>query len=229
MKTKNEIKLLKKVRLFSGLSKENLKKILKITKRKTIKEGEIIFTENSPGNTLYILVRGRIKIFGQTEKRKKIFTYLEPNEFFGELALLGERIRSASAQAVLDSELLIIEKSDFVKLLKKYPNVVLNLLSVLCRRLYYADKEIEFLSFHDVFGRIVQVLLSLNKKYGKNTPEGRKIDLILDHTEIAELAGTVREMVTRVLKNLKKLGCIDIINRQIVILDENKLKGLLRR
>jgi len=229
MKTIDEIKLLKKVKLFSGLSRENLKKILKIAKRRKIKRDKIIFTENTTGNTLYILVKGRVKIFGQIEKRKKIFTYLEPNDFFGELALLGERIRSASAQAVLDSELLTIEKNDFVKLLKKYPNIVLNLLSVLCKRLYHADKEIELLSFHDVFGRIVRVLLILNKKYGKKVPEGRKIDLLLDHTEIAELAGTVREMVTRVLKNLKKLGCIDIINRQILILDENKLKELSKR
>ncbi|MFN3966363.1 MAG: Crp/Fnr family transcriptional regulator [Endomicrobiia bacterium] len=228
MKQKNEIKLLSKVSLFSGLSRQNLRKILNITKRKKIPKNKIVFTENTYGNKLYILVSGRIKIFGQSKNRKKIFTYLEPNEFFGELALLGEKIRSASAEAVLDSELLIIEKNDFVKLLKKYPNIALNLLSVLCKRLYHADKEIELLSFQDVFGRIVQILLRLSKQYGKNTPQGRKINLIIGHTELAELAGTVREMVTRALTNLKKLGCIDIVNKQIIILDENKLKKFIR-
>ncbi len=228
MEQRNYIKLLSKVRMFSGISTKNLKKILKIAKRKEIPKNKIIFTESTHGNTLYILVSGRIKIFGQTGKRKKIFTYLEPGEFFGELALLGEKIRSASAETVLDSELLVIDRKNFIRLLKRYPNVTLNILSVLCKRLYHADKEIELLSFQDVFGRIVQILLRLSKKYGKNIPEGRKIDLLLDHAELAELAGTVREMVTRILKNLKKSGCIDIKDKHIIILDETKLRRFTR-
>ncbi|MBU2567940.1 MAG: Crp/Fnr family transcriptional regulator [Elusimicrobia bacterium] len=222
------LSLLKKVHLFSGLTHANLIRIAKITRRKAYPKNKKIFTENTVGNTLYIVVSGIVKIFGQTKTRKKTFAFLESNEFFGELALVGEKSRSASAETVSDSELLAIHRKDFAGLLKKYPEISMNLLKVLCRRLYYADKEIEMVVFHDVFGRVIQVLMNLLKKYGKNTPYGKSIDFPVNHTEIAELAGTVREMVTKTISKLKALKCIDFIDNKIIVTDEKKLKSLMR-
>ena len=228
MKQDSILSLIKRVHLFSGLSQANLKRIVNITRRKTYLKNKKIFTENTVGNVFYIVVSGIVKIFGQTKKRKKTFAFLEPNEFFGELSLVGEKTRSASAETVVDSELLAIHRKDFTALLKKHPEISLNLLKVLCRRLYYADKEIEMVAFHDVFGRIIQVLMNLTKKYGKKTPYGKSIDFPLNHTEIAELAGTVREMVAKTFSKLRALKCIDVINKKIIITDEQKLKTLMR-
>ncbi|OGS28053.1 MAG: hypothetical protein A2297_03155 [Elusimicrobia bacterium RIFOXYB2_FULL_48_7] len=229
MKQKNDIAgLLNDVKLFSGFSRKDLQKFSKIAKIKYYEKGRRVFSQNTPGDSLYVIISGSLKIFGQTRHRKKIFAYLGPKEFFGELALFGERKRSASAETTADSTLIVIHKKDFMSVLKKNPDICLNLLSVIASRLRLADKEIELVSFQDVFGRIIRILLNLSKKYGRKTSDGKKICLSLDHKEIAELAGTVREMAARACSRLKKLNYISYYGKNIVIKDENKLKSLLQ-
>ncbi|OGS20100.1 MAG: hypothetical protein A3J83_04500 [Elusimicrobia bacterium RIFOXYA2_FULL_40_6] len=229
MKQKNDIiSLLRSVKLFSGFSNNDLSKISKISKRKFYAKHKKIFSENTLGDSLYVIASGTLKIFGQTKHRKKIFAYLGPREFFGELALFGKRKRSASAETTTDTELIVIRRQDFMNILKKHPNICLNLISVIANRLRLADKEIELIAFQDVFGRIIKIFLTLSKKYGKNTREGKKICLPLDHKEIAELAGTVREMAARVCSRLRRMNCIDYKGKNIVLKDEKKLKELIQ-
>ncbi|OGS21339.1 MAG: hypothetical protein A2252_08855 [Elusimicrobia bacterium RIFOXYA2_FULL_39_19] len=224
----NVIELLGKVQLFSGFNTTDLEKVSKISKTKFFPKKKKIFTENTPGDSLYVVAAGCIKIFAQTKNRKKVFAYLGPGEFFGELALInGERKRSASAETTSETELLVIHRKDFQQILQKDPRLSLNLLSVIAKRLRMADQEIELITFQDVFGRIIKIILNLSKKYGKKTSEGIKVDLPLDHTDIAELAGTVREMATRVCIKLKNLNCIDYVSKHIIIKDESKLKEMI--
>jgi len=222
------IELLKRVPLFSGLTCKELMQIEKIAAKKHFEKSKLIFDEHSLGNSLYIVASGRIKIFSHMGDRKKTLTYLEKNDFFGELALLGERTRSAAATTLTFAELLIIKRKSFAKLLKKFPEISMNLLSVLCKRLHATDREIELVTFQDVFGRVSRVLLNLGKKYGKKTQDGLCIDISLDHKEIAEFAGTVREMATKTLSKLRKFGCISYIDKHIVITNEQKLKSFIR-
>ena len=154
--------------------------------------------------------------------------YLEENDFFGELALLGIGKRSANAETLTDSELYLIEKNDFIRLLKNNSTVSYNLIHILAKRLAQTDKEIELLVFQDVFRRIIKILLNLSKKYVKITPAGRQINMQLTSMDIAELAGTVRETATRVISKLKKLKCIDYTNKYITILDEDRLKFFIK-
>ena len=221
----NAVTLLRKVPLFAGLSKDSLKRITSITKSKVFKKGSIIFTENTRGKTIYIVASGRIKIFAEIfPGRKKTFVYLDKGEFFGELALLDKPTRSASAQAVTACELLFIEQKDFYKILKQYAGVSLNLVVVLSHRLREADKEIEYLSFHSILGRIARVIVSMEKKYGVSRQDGRCIDMALDKKDIAELIGTVREVATRALKQLEKCCCIKFSGKKLYVTDLEKLK-----
>ncbi|MEW6042548.1 MAG: Crp/Fnr family transcriptional regulator [Elusimicrobiota bacterium] len=221
--------LLKRVPLFSGLPENDIRRIEKITRKKHIEKNKLIFDEHSYGNSLYIVISGRVKIFSRLGEKKKTLTYLEPKDCFGELALLGQRVRSAAAKTITFTELLIIDRNSFTKLLRKYPEISMNLLSILCKRLYNADKEIELITFQDVFGRVCKVLLNLSEKYGRKTTTGVIIDIALDHKEIAEFAGTVREMATKTLSKLRKMGCIDYQNQRIIVIDEAKLKDFVRR
>jgi len=223
----SKLEMLRKVRLLSGLPETNLQSIAQITKKENYKKGQVIFSEQTHGAALYILISGRIKIFTQQGKRRKVLAYLEPGEFFGELSILDGQIRSASAQAIEDCEILTLHRNDFWELLKTFLEICSNLIKVIAGRLRQADKEIESLSFHNVIGRISRTLLDLGKKYGKRTVQGIEIDIPLDHREISELAGTVREMVTRVLNHLRKLDYIDYSNNSFVILNEDKLKNFL--
>jgi CRP/FNR family transcriptional regulator len=201
---------------------------LRAAKRGKYKKDSIIFSENTLGKTLFIVISGQVKIFVEENKRRKILSYLEQGEFFGELALLYKNIRSASAEAMTDCELLILRQNDFKQILKNNPNIALELIKVLCERLRNADKEIESLSFDSVTSRIARGLIELSKKYGKPTELGKQLNLIFSKKEIAEYSGTVREVATRVLNHLHKLGYIDFKDRHIVITNEPKLRSLIK-
>jgi len=222
------ITLLRKVPLFSNLSNKDILLILRAAKRRKYKKDSIIFSENTLGKTLFIVISGQVKIFVEENKRRKILSYLEQGEFFGELALLYKNIRSASAEAMTDCELLILRQNDFKQILKNNPNIALELIKVLCERLRNADKEIESLSFDSVTSRIARGLIELSKKYGKPTELGKQLNLIFSKKEIAEYSGTVREVATRVLNHLHKLGYIDFKDRHIIITNEPKLRSLIK-
>ncbi|MCB4791311.1 MAG: Crp/Fnr family transcriptional regulator [Elusimicrobia bacterium] len=219
---------LKKVTFFSELEESDLKKIVQIGKNQRFLKDKTIFNENTSGERFYIVLSGRIKIFTRSGEKKKTLAILDRGEFFGEMALLDMEPRSASSIALTESELVVIKKQDFRKLLAKYPRISFQIMKTLSQRLRQADKEIEALTFGDVIGRLANTLLEFGKKYGQETQEGLKINMAFSHQDIAEVVGTGREMVSRVLNRFKRLNCITYSNRFIVLTDQNKLKQWVR-
>ncbi|MFH1379873.1 MAG: Crp/Fnr family transcriptional regulator [bacterium] len=225
-----ETRYLKKVSFLSELSQANLKLLTRIAKKLTCKKGEEIFSISSSGQTLYIVTSGKIKIFTSSPSGKtKVLDYLERGDFFGEMSLLDQETRSASACALVDSELITINRKDFQKLLKNQPDLALSFLRVLCNRLRRADKEIEALTFQNVLGRIAIILLDFADRYGKETPEGICLDTDFTHLDLAQLAGTAREMITRIITRFKKTGCIQLNEqtKRVTIIDRDKLKSFI--
>lgn len=174
---------------------------------------------------MYIVVKGLVKIFSISRMGKiKTFAYLGPRDFFGEMALLVRGERSASAVALTPGTLLTVSRQDFQSLLNRRPKVVSALLRVLCQRLIWADKEIESLSFNSVLGQIAHILLDLADRYGKKTPRGVRIELELSHQELADMAGTAREVVTRVLARFTQADCLASEGKFLVLTDPAKLR-----
>lgn len=228
MKT-DKYALLSRVSLFQGLSKKVLNKISGFAKFHHFRRGERIFTSDSSGECLYVLVTGRVKIYASTGSKTKTFALLDPGDFFGEMALLGEPTRSASARAILDTDLLVLERKDFHKFLRDDSSLALKVLRTLCERLRRADKEIEMLSFQNVVGRTAVTLLELETKYGKSNSNGSLIDADITQQELADLIGTAREMVTRVLSKFRAMAAIAFEKPagKIVVLDRDKLKNCI--
>jgi CRP/FNR family transcriptional regulator, cyclic AMP receptor protein len=220
-----KLNYLKKVPFFAEFKKADLKLLSKITKIARYKTGEIIFDEDKPGDKLYIVSRGRVKIFACSRGRKKTLAYLEKNEFFGEMSLLDMGLRSASSLALVECELLVIGKKDFKELLFKYPRISFQVMKTLSKRLRKADQEIESLTFANVLGRIASMLVDFCAKYGEPVSSGTKIKMPLSHKEIAELTGTGREMVSRVLNRFRRLDCIAFSGRHIIVMKPDKLRG----
>jgi CRP-like cAMP-binding protein len=210
------------------MNKSDLRRIVKIGKKQIVLQGRTIFNENTSGERFYIVISGRIKIFTISGEKKKTLAILEKGEFFGEMALLDMEPRSASSIALQDSELIVIKKQDFRKLLAKQPNIAFQIMKTISQRLRQADKEIEALTFGDVIGRLANTLLELAKKYGQNSPEGIKINMPFSHQDIAELIGTGREMVSRVLNRFRRLNCITYSGRLLVLTNRDKLKQWVR-
>ncbi len=177
-----------------------------------------------------MLVSGRVKIYTSAGAKSKTFALLDPGDFFGEMALLGEPTRSASARAILDTELLVLQRKDFFRFLKDDATLTLTVLQTLCSRLRRADKEIEMLTFQNVIGRTALTLTELETKYGKpHAGGGVLIDADITQQELADLIGTAREMVTRVLTKFRKISAIafDKSSGKIVVVNREKLKNCI--
>ncbi len=215
---------LKNVPIFSGLGSSDLSKIRNIGKVQKFKKGQLIFDENTAGNYFFVVIFGSVKIYASSQKKRKTLAYLSRGEFFGEMALLDAEKRSASSRAQEDCELLVINKKDFRKLLVKYPNISFLLMKALSCRLRQANRDIEALSFENVIGRVAKALLDISEKYGVNTPLGRKNKINVNQEEIAELAGTSREMVSRMLNRMRRLKVISYDKQQMTITNMQKLR-----
>jgi len=215
---------IKKVPFFSEFSETSLKKLCGIGKLKKYESGRRIFDQGTPGDRLYIVFSGRVKIFAESGPRIKTLAHLERGEFFGEMSLLDEQPHSASSMAMEHTELLVLTKKDFSSLIAKNPEISLQIMKTLSKRLRQADKEIEALTFGDVLGRIASTLLQLAAKYGEITEDGCEIKMPLNHRDIAEIAGTGREMVSRTLSRFRRLKLINYNESSLRVIDAQKLK-----
>ncbi|MFH1620025.1 MAG: Crp/Fnr family transcriptional regulator [bacterium] len=215
-------RILKKIAFFRHLRQQELKRIISIAGRYSHKAGKIIFSKEEVGNHLFIVKSGKVGIYiSPGFNRKKTFAYLKSGDFFGEMALLGGKIRSASAQAVTDCELMVIHRKNFRKLLFTDIKFTLRLLYTISERLQMADKEIEALLFKNVLGRLVRTLVNLCG-LKKQTP----ISLGISQQELADFVGTTREPLSRALSLLKRNGTIESKNRHIIIKNLARLKSI---
>ncbi len=220
------ISFLRGVELLNGLPTADLLKLAEMCQLVRFRRAEHIFSEKQPGACLYVVMLGRVKIFGTSSQgRAKTFAYLEPGDFFGEMSLIDEEVRSASASALEDSVLIMLKSEDCRKLVLSRPSIGLSMLKILSTRLRRANREIEALSFNNVLGRIAQILLDLGERYGKKTGEGIRIDMALSHKELAEMAGTAREVISRVISRFRRIGCVTFFDNRLTITDRDKLKS----
>ncbi len=224
----DKVELLKKVGLFFRLSSHNLNRIAKIAYIKNYRKEEKIFSEGDAGDKLYIVSLGVIKIFKvSTGGRIKTLALLKNGDFFGEMAILDKELRSATAQAIEETEMLLIDHNSFRLLLKDSSEILFNIIETLCLRLREANKQIQIMTFQNIVGRTASALLDLVDKSGVKTEKGIKINMELTHQELANLVGTAREIITKVLSNFKKNGYLVIDEHYITILDTEKLKEVI--
>ena len=159
------LKYLRRVPLLKAMADKDLREIYKISKIREFGPGETIFAKASQATQLFVMLEGRIKIFTRSGgKKRKTFAYLRPGDFFGEMALLEGKPRSAAAEAVEISKLLVIENRDFQRLLQKDHKLALYLLRTVSGRLRKANEEIEALLFRNVLGRVAKTLNDLSRR-----------------------------------------------------------------
>jgi len=216
------VTILKQVPFFSGLNNSELNKVLSIAGVKHYTAGQMVFAKEDLGNNFFIVKSGRIKIFTTVgSDKKKTFAFLKKGDFFGEMSLLGGKTRSASAQAADDSELFVIPKRNFKKLILENPDFTLKLLHTLTDRLNKADKEIESMLFHNILGRLADAILELSKD--KHT---KPIKMAIDQNELAQYLGTTRVPVCRAINTLKRSGVIDYHRGELIILNSERLHSI---
>ncbi len=216
---------LKKVPLFSGLSEEDLDRLITISREKFYPKDSVIFQREEVGNFFFLICSGRVKVIIETEDGKEaILSILYPTEFFGEMSLLDGEPRSASIVALEYTRVLIIQRDEFLNLLSKHPEMSLKILKTLSLRLRKANKQIETLMFFDAPGRIARILLDIVLDKGAKTEKGIAVDLDFTRQELGSLIGVSRETATRVLKNFEEEGIITVEKNHIIVHNLEKLK-----
>ncbi len=219
---------LTEVPLFENAPDRALDIAASVVQRRTYPPGTTVFQEGDTGEALYILAQGMIKLskidLGGHEKTLAI---LQPPEFFGEMALLGEVSRSATAVTLGEVEAYLLFQDDFNKLITHYPSIGLNVTMTLARRLRGMDDEAQILSYKDAQGRVAYVLLRLYRNGVIEFSDDDRALVRLTHQELANLAGTSRETVTRALKVLEGEGVIETRPKEIFLSDPQGLEEIL--
>ena len=222
------ISVLGKTALLSNLSREELRILATRTVRKLFSSGELLFSEGEPCSGLYIIVKGKVRIFKTSVNgREQVLAVNLPGESVAELPVFDGGPFPASAVAMEDTEMAFISRRDFHAYCLEHPEVPLKVLSVVGARLRRLVGIIEELSFTTVRQRLIALLVKLAQTEGNTTEHGVEFQLPATHQELANQLGTVRELISRNLMRLQAEGLLDVDARQIVVRDLKGLSALL--
>ena len=200
----NKDTLIQTVPLFSDLSETSLKVITDKMVARSYDKEKMILIEESAGETFFLISKGTVKITRMSDDgREVILAILGEGDFFGEMALLDGEGRSANVVALEDAEVLTLQRSDFLDILERFPKIAIHLLKELTTRIRHSDQQIESLSLSGAEQRIALVLIRLAEEMGQIKSGTVTIEHIPYQQDIANMAGTSRETVSRVYKMLE--------------------------
>ena len=215
--------------LFAALDDEAAEALRSTMTRVEVPRGETIFHEGDPGDRLYVIVVGKIKLGRASgDGRENLLAVLGPGEMFGELSLFDPGPRNATGTAVADTVLLGMGTDDLDEWLRGRPDVARHLLRALARRLRRTNEALADLVFSDVPGRVAKALLDLSERFGRPTDDGLRVAHDLTQEELAQLVGASRETVNKALADFAARGWIRLEPRSVTILDVERVERRAR-
>lgn len=213
--------------IFDGLTDTDLADLDDRFAMATFRKGELIYSPFDRGDALFLLESGRIRLFrSASDGRQVTLAMLDPGASFGQISVLDEPLHDAYAEAMADCVVRILRVADLERAISEHPRMALNLMRSLSERLRTAEDQVEALAFHPVPARLAGKLLELMDRYGRVTPSGIRIDERFTHMQLAEMIGTSRETLTKVLNELRDAGMIDVRERLIWVIDADALERL---
>jgi CRP/FNR family cyclic AMP-dependent transcriptional regulator len=210
--------ILKTVPLFSLLSDHQLAALFPAIQHRTYPRHSFMLRAGEKADALYVILAGRAKVvIDDGEGREVTLTVIGPNEFFGEMSLIDDKPRSASVEAIEPCEVLYVAKAAFMTCLKDNFEVAMLILRSVVGRLREADQKIASLALMDVHGRVARLIIELAHEV-----DGKWV-VDTGSEEMARMVGASREMVSRVLKEMRENGLIRRDKRKIVVLDHQSM------
>lgn len=215
-----QLEFLQNVPYFSDLGPAELESIRKSVFEKTTDRAEMILLEGEPAENLYFVASGAVKVFKTSaEGKEQILNIVRPGESFNDVAIFDGDLNPASARAMGPVLLYGVRKDEMQAILRNYPQIALDVIRVLARRVRQLVSLVEDLSFRHVIGRVARILLE--NMGGEATPGPR-----LTQQEMAAMAGTAREVVGRSLKALEEQGVIRLDRHRIIVSDKEGLQRI---
>jgi CRP-like cAMP-binding protein len=213
--------------IFGGLGPSDLEQLASISRSKKVPKANPVFWKGEPAAQLYAVLSGHLKVVAPSpDGREMVLRLLDPGVFFGEIALLDGGTRSASVVASEASELLVIDRRDFLDLLRRRPPIAIELLAVLARRLRATTEQVEETTFLTLPPRLARKLLELAERYGRPAGSGVKIERGLSQEELGTLVGTSRVSINQQLKAWESQGFVSVARGSITLLDAEALQSV---
>lgn len=215
-----------KVSIFSVLTEEQLIKLTEKIVHKNYKKGQILFFEGDISDKLYVINKGKIKIFKYTREGKEQILYiLSEGDFVGDLSLLKKDEFKFNAEALEDANICVLTKDDFDGIIKENPEIAIEILQVVYDRIVKLENLIQNLSTKDIEARIAGLLLSFVKDFGVRKGDTIELELPLSREDIANYIGVTRETISRKLSSMQDQGVIDLVgSKKIIIKDIEELE-----
>ena len=213
--------------LFEGLTDAALADLDGRLRAAGFRKGELIYSPYDRGDALYLIEAGRVRLYRSAhDGRQLTLAMLDPGMSFGQVAVLEHELQDAYAEALTDCSVRLLTADALERAMAEHPRLALNLMRALAARLRDAEDQVESLAFRPVPARLAAKLLELMDRYGRVTPSGIRIDERFTHLQLAEMIGTSRETLTKVLNELRDEHLIDVRERLVWVLDVDGLERL---
>jgi CRP/FNR family cyclic AMP-dependent transcriptional regulator len=204
---------------FAGMGEDAITAIAGLCRTRSLARNAVLFQKGDPGDALYALRRGQVRIAtGTAEGRSVTLNLLGPGDVFGEIALLDGHPRTAEAVAIEATELFVIERGDFLGLLTRDPAVAIRIIGFLCGRLRWMSERMEEATLLPLDTRLARRLIMLSEDYGA--------EIQVTQTELAAFVGAARESVNRVLQDWRRAGIIDLGRSRVTVKSARPLAAL---
>jgi CRP/FNR family transcriptional regulator, cyclic AMP receptor protein len=222
--TGNKLSVLRKHPIFADLEPEALDQLCRYAKHATVKRGATIAAKGDPGNNLFAVISGTVKISSSSpDGRNAILNLIGPGEIFGEIAVLDGAPRSADATANTNCELYIIDRRDFLPFVRSQPALAMKFIELLCARLRWTSQQVEQVILQNLPGRLASALLGLTEERKFDSGSGT---LAITQQEISEMVGMTRESINKQLRAWAARGWVRLEHGAIVVLDIDALREL---
>ena len=222
--TSSKLSVLRKHPIFADLEPDAFDQLCRYARHTTLKRGSTLFSKGDPGNSLYAVISGTVKMsISSSDGRNAILNIIGPGEIFGEMALLDGRTRSADAIANSSCELFVIDKREFIPFVKSQPTLAMKFIELLCERLRVTSDQVEQIILQNLPGRLASALLRLTEKH-KAEPQGRTI--AITQQEISEMVGMTRESINKQLRAWATRDWVRLEHGAIVVLNADVLRDL---
>ena len=216
--------ILARAGIFQGVEPSAVSALTKQLQPVDFPRGHTVFAEGEPGDRLYIIISGKVKIGRRSpDGRENLLTIMGPSDMFGELSIFDPGPRTSSATTITEVRAVSMDRDALRAWIADRPEIAEQLLRVLARRLRRTNNNLADLIFTDVPGRVAKQLLDLTKRFGRPDGDGLRVDHELTQLELAQLVGSSRETINKALSEFANRGWIRQQGKTIFVLEPAKL------
>lgn len=216
--------ILSRAGIFQGVDADAVDALISQLETITFPRGTTIFEEGEPGDRLYIIISGKVKLARHAiDGRENLLTVMGPSDMFGELSIFDPGPRTSSAVCVTQVNAAPMDSTMLHEWVKQHPAISEQLLRVLARRLRRTNNSLADLIFTDVPGRVAKSLLQLANRFGAQEGTALRVNHDLTQEEIAQLVGASRETVNKALAEFAQRGWIRLEGKSVLITDTERL------